>query len=104
MRNLASSASGPGSGDMTHLQAERIAADPVMGEWRRQAAKDAPPDRAGRGMIGRFMQSSRAGSSNRTTGAVETGGFRPPPTPSIGMSPLSSVHDHSTEPLPELRG
>jgi hypothetical protein len=31
-----------------------------------------------RGMIGRFVQSSRAGSSNRTAGAVETGGFRPP--------------------------
>ena len=29
-------------------------------------------------MIGRFVQSSRAGSSNRTAGAVETGGFRPP--------------------------
>jgi hypothetical protein len=29
------------------------------------------------GMIGRFVQSSRAGSSNRTAGAVETGGFRP---------------------------
>jgi hypothetical protein len=30
-----------------------------------------------RGMIGRFVQSSRAGSSNRTAGAFETGGFRP---------------------------
>jgi len=30
------------------------------------------------GMIGRFVQSSRVGSSNRTAGAVETGGFRPP--------------------------
>ena len=26
----------------------------------------------------RIVQSSRAGSSNRTAGAVETGGFRPP--------------------------
>lgn len=30
------------------------------------------------GMIGRFVQSPRAASSNRTAGAVETGGFRPP--------------------------
>lgn len=34
--------------------------------------------RAQCGMIGRFVQSLRAGSSNRTAGAVDTGGFRPP--------------------------
>ena len=56
-----------------------------------------------RGMIGRFVQSSRAGSSTGRRVPSRPVASDPPLDPRLGMSPRSSVHDHRP-PQPEIRG
>jgi hypothetical protein len=78
----------------------------VLAYFDRPGASNGPTD----AINGRLehLRGSALGFRNMTNyiprSLLETGGFRPQLLHPIGMSSLSSVHDHSTEPLPQLRG